>query len=218
MSNIMFRYLEKYVGTYRVLPELDPTTNDFPKDEKGHIDPSYDDLYIPCSKGIIKHTYTPYYLAWYCDKIGTGRSVKRELENKKVNIKNYEESDSEVIFWFDDADIKKVAAVVKPKTKGKKISPFSSRNIGEEEKINYIIPENDLEKYTKLVGDLPVGERLKFGRQVIKNFDPIIKKKKGKNYNVEEERLNSGLSNKAFIHSIGMWNDFIKYIKESRNG
>ena len=129
MNNDMFRYLEKYVGTYRVLTELDYGTKDFPRDHTGKIDTSFDDLYIPCNKGIIKHSYKPHYLVWYSNKLGLGRSVKREFEEKHIEIFDYDESDSEVLIWFDEKDFKKVASIIKPKTKGKKISPFSSRNL-----------------------------------------------------------------------------------------
>ena len=59
MINNMYRYLEKFIGTYRVMAEYDLQTNDFPRDEEGNIDKSFEDLYIPCSRGksVIKHTY-----------------------------------------------------------------------------------------------------------------------------------------------------------------
>ena len=53
----MYRYLLKYVGTYRVKADYDYATEDFPRTADGGIDASFDDLYIPCVKGIIKHTY-----------------------------------------------------------------------------------------------------------------------------------------------------------------
>ena len=52
-----FRYLEKYVGKYCVRAELDPDTNDFPRDSNGKIYESFEDLYIPCTKGIIINRY-----------------------------------------------------------------------------------------------------------------------------------------------------------------
>ena len=56
-----FRYLEKFVGTYRVLPQLDLLTNNFPRTENGSIDPSYEDMFIACTKGEIRHTYNDNY-------------------------------------------------------------------------------------------------------------------------------------------------------------
>ena len=52
----MYRYLLKYVGMYRVKAELDDAKKDFPREDTGEVDKSFEDLYIPCAKGIIKHT------------------------------------------------------------------------------------------------------------------------------------------------------------------
>lgn len=53
----MDKYLwNKYKGIYRVLAHVDQETNDFPRDEKGEIDSSFSDFYIPCNYGIeIRH-------------------------------------------------------------------------------------------------------------------------------------------------------------------
>jgi len=48
MDNKMFRYLLKYVGTYRVKSYYDLDTLDFPRDAYGNINPTFDDLYIKC--------------------------------------------------------------------------------------------------------------------------------------------------------------------------
>ena len=46
MIDNMYRYLEKFIGTYRVMAEYDLQTNDFPRDEEGNIDKSFEDLYM----------------------------------------------------------------------------------------------------------------------------------------------------------------------------
>ena len=80
-----FRYLEKYVGKYCVRAELDPDTNDFPKDSNGKIYESFEDLYIPCAKGIIKHTYENDLLALY---------ILEKPKTKKRNKKKFNEEDN----------------------------------------------------------------------------------------------------------------------------
>ena len=40
-NDYMFRYLEKYIGTYRVLAEIDKDSGEFPNDD------SFEDFYIP---------------------------------------------------------------------------------------------------------------------------------------------------------------------------
>lgn len=209
----MFRYLEKYVGTYRVLTEFDPITNDFPRDKKGKIEESYDELYIPCSKGIIKHTYEPYYLCWMTDKITTGRNVAKELKDKGVEIYRYDEVGTDVLIWFDETYIKRVASVVKPKTAGKGIPPFSKRNLEKDKKLDYKIPEEDIIAYQAITEGMALGDKLKFSKAVIKDFDDEIIKIKGKSYDLKKERDNSGLPNKEFIHFIGLWNEFLQFTK-----
>lgn len=214
MPKSMFRYLEKYVGIYRVLPELDLATNDFPRDEKGNIAKEYDDLYIPCAKGIIKNSYDYPYLVWYTDKIKTGRKIKELFEEKKIDIHEYYETDGDVLIWFDESDIKKVAKIVKPKTSGKKISPFSKRNIQTEKSSRYIIPEKDIDKYSEIIKDLDKAEKLHFSRSVIKDFYNSLLYNNKKSDKIEEERLNSGLSYKEYIHYLKKWNSFIDYAKD----
>lgn len=216
MKNPMFRYLEKYVGTYRVLTEYDHVANDFPRDKKGSIDESFDELYIPCNKGIIKHSYKKCYLVWYTNKVNTGRSVYKKFQNAGIDVAEYEETSADVLIWFNESYMKKVAAIVKPKTTGKGIKPFSKRNIESKGKVEkYIIPEKDLKMYSDIIKDLSTTDKMHFSRYISKQFDDIVNKIKGSNYNCKEEKNNSGLPYKEFIHSIGMWEEFIKYSKKA---
>ena len=89
MINNMYSYLEKFIGTYRVMAEYDLQTNDFPRDEEGNIDKSFEDLYIPCSRGksVIKHTYDDEVLViCFYDKSSTAKNVFNELKCKYKNI------------------------------------------------------------------------------------------------------------------------------------
>lgn len=209
----MFRYLEKYVGKYRVLPELDLDTNDVPRDEKGSIDPTYDDLYIPCRKGYIKNSAEDYYLCWFGDTLSLGRRVKKDFEIAKIPIYKYEETDIDVLIWFDIKYINKVASIVKPKTNGKNIKPFSKRNFKKEkEKASYTIPLKDYERYSSIMKDMSTVEKMQFARSCNNNFSDIVVKKMGNNYNINEELYDSGLDYKTFIHSIGLWEDYIEYV------
>ena len=47
MENVMFRYILKYVGTYRVLPVLLDSEENLPQEPTGGLDKSFDDFYIP---------------------------------------------------------------------------------------------------------------------------------------------------------------------------
>ena len=205
----MFRYLEKYVGTYRVLPIL-TLDNDFPRDENGNIDEDYDDLYIPCNKGIIIHSYTPYLLVWYTPKIKTGKKIRDQFEKNSIKIFDYEETDGDVLVWFDKNDMKKVAKIVKPKIVGKGIQPFSKKNLVKQ-KLNYEIPESDLNDYNRLFFGLSTVDKMHFAKSVNKKF-----MESSNNPKFKEEKNNSGLDFKEYVHSKGMWNRYIDFIKNER--
>ena len=209
-----FRYLEKFVGTYRVLPQLDLLTNNFPRTENGSIDPSYEDMFIACTKGEIRHTYNDNYELVWCvfGKIGTGRNVERMIQSKYPKLDHvYEESGEDVLIWFHESDLKKIATLVKPKTAGAKIQPFSVKNFPS---AAYKIPEADEAKYSALTKSLSKADKLKYGKLWPKEFDSEIIKKMGKKYKLDKIRDDSGLSNKAFIHSIGLWEDYLKFVKK----
>lgn len=212
-DNRMFRYLEKYVGTYRVVAEYDQELGDFPRNETGGVDPSFDDLYIPCKKGVIRHTYKPKVLVWMCDSLGKGRNVKKEID-AKYGAKfpyTYEETSEEVLIYFEDDYIRKIATIVTPKTSGKDIKPYSNRNLP---KALYEIPKEDAEKLERLVHHMDHVEKMQFLKKCIKDFDKAILKEKGKKFDITKDRKEVKLRPKTYIHYLGMWNQFIEFVKK----
>lgn len=208
----MFRYLEKYVGTYRVLAPYDAATEDFPRDEHEKLDDSFDDLYIPCRRGVIKHTYDPGILCWYGDSLGVSRNVYKDIKEAypNIDITKEEIGSFDVYIYFKEEDLGKVAQIVQPRTNGARIKPYSDKNLP---KPAYKIPEEDENKLRALTGDMESSAKMHFMMEVCKDFDEVISSKKGKRYNIKEERKKSKLKPKAFIHSIGMWEDFLEYVK-----
>ena len=139
MSFKMFRYLERhYVGKYRVKARYDEYTGDFPRNENGGIDESFDEQYIPCKRGEIRHTYKNTrgkdILVWYCSGTGKGRNVYKEIKEAYPDI--YLEVDEELdkhglpdfvedcMIYFDAKDIEKIATIVCPSTYGASIPDF----------------------------------------------------------------------------------------------
>ena len=206
-----FRHLLKFKGRYRVLTWLTTDTFDFPRDEKGKIQDDYDGLYIPCkSKSWLTHSYDYGYLVWYCPSLGVGRKVKKALEAKRNPIEfKYEETDEEVIITFREYDLDEMAKLIKPKTAGANIDPYSSKNLPRAE---YKIPEEDSDKLTALIEDLDKVDKMHIVKSCVKDFDNVIQKKKGKKFNLEDDRENSGLKPKVYIHYIGMWDEFLEYV------
>lgn len=202
----MYRYLLKYVGTYRVKAEYDETCNDFPRDADGSIDESFEDLYIPCKKGIIKHTYKGQDILALCffDKIITANRVREEIIKKypKMEIE-FEDDGSDAYIYFNAKDIKKIATIVTPRTSGAKINPFSNKNLP---KIEYKIPSKDLADLYSITKDLDRYQTMHFYKTVNEKFIKSIGKKKA--------RTQSRLSSKEFIHSIGMWERYLKFARK----
>lgn len=204
----MFRFLEKYTGTYRVLGCLDLSTNDFPRDENGNIDSSYDDLYIPCSRGksVIKHTYEDNKLVLcFYNKCSTARNVYKELKDKykKLDIE-FEDSGEDGLIYFNADDIKKIATIVKPKTSGASIKWNSVKNLP---KVKYEIPTEDLKRLSDITKNLSRTDKMQFGRKLSLEFL--------ESYKLKDEQKQSRLSPKEFIHSKDLWDDYmIKAKKE----
>ena len=214
MAFKMFRYLNKYVGTYRVIARYDESTQDFPRDETGSIDDSFDDIYIPCRRGEIRHSYrdTRGYevLCWYTDSSTQGKNVYKELsKDKDLWLEADDVDPSDYYIYFRAEDIEKIAAVVEPKTNGKKISPFSSKNLP---KTPYEIPETDLKKYKAETSGLSMLEVLK----LYKGFEEKIPELKGKKFDLKRAKIEMRLKGKELIHALGLWNEYVQYIKENK--
>lgn len=73
-------------------------------------------------------------------------------------IFDIEETDSEVLFKFKYVNSDKIIPLLKPKTSGAGISPFSSKNLP---KTDYKIPDEDFIKYKNIVSKIPQNEILR---------------------------------------------------------
>lgn len=138
-DNPMFRFLEKYTGKYRVLPHLDYDTGDFPRDEEGNIDESYDDLYIPCKGGIeIRHSYEPNKLAFILLEKSPSMVDKiiNKVHEKGPEVKfEVDRAGKDAFIYFDAKDIDKVAPVLGARTGGARIKWNAKSNIKKGKKV-----------------------------------------------------------------------------------
>lgn len=209
-----FRYLEKYVGTYCVRAELDPDTNDYPRDSKGNIYDTFEDLYIPCRKGIIKSTYENDLLViYFLDSIGTKNNVISEFDENKIWYRD-ESAGSDGVLFFHESDMNKVAKIIVPKTKGRKISPLSSRATSRQCG-QYIIPEDELKKYTDITDKIELDNigKMQLLRKIAKDFESIVLKEKGSDFDITKQRKENGLRPKEFYHFIGMWDKYLDFVQ-----
>ena len=215
----MNHYLMKYKGTYRVLPELDMNTNDFPRDSDGNIESSCG-LYITCQGEAKIYDYGKdgkyMQLCAYIPSRTRGRNIAKKLDGIGIKYSCYDETDEEVAFLFPSTEIDKVAKLLKAKTSGASISPFSKRNLP---KSTVEIPSDEMARYKKITSRLNRGDTL-----VIKNInnsfmnDVLAKKlrEKGKrkpfDFKSDQKALGLSRDTKGYIYIKGLWNEYLEYL------
>ena len=118
---------------------------------------------------------------------------------------------SDGFIYFHAKDIKKIATIVKPKTSGAKIDPFSNKNLP---KVDYKIPAKDMAELYSLTEKLSKTETIQFYRKVNSDFIKGIRKLGGKKFNAKEELKKSRLGSREFIHSVGLWERYLTYVKK----
>jgi len=206
----MAGYLKRFTDKYRVIAEYDLSTNDFPRTHDGNLDPSFDDLYIPCGTKIRIYYNGKGNMILFCEGVVRGKRLYEEILNQYGDIVfNLNVLDGEMSFCFKTKDLDSVAKLAKAKTNGHNISPFSTRNLPKEK---YSIPIEDLAKYKALIKQIPEGKQV-YLSHITKRFNAVILAKKGKAYNLLLEKRKSMLKSKEFIHSIGLWDEYIKFIE-----
>ena len=222
---ILDNYLtQHYKGKYRVRAHYDLSANDFVRDANGELDDSFSDFYLSGRSGIeIRHGVGSE-LACYIPKLQLGnnilksyyekmigsygkKSVDKIVEELKANkyINDCDILSIEVYFTFDAKYLDDLAPIVKLKTSGASISPFSVRNLP---KAPYTIPKKDMDKYKKAKGELT-------GLQISRLQDAFIDKKCDKDFKTKMKK--EMLKANQYIHKIGLWDDYCEWIKENNN-
>lgn len=136
-------------------------------------------------------------------------------KDKELNklIHTIIETDEEVTFRFKWDLMEKFEKYFKPKTSAASRSPFSSKNLP---KCEYEIPEEDIIKYKDVASKLPKEDVLKLGHWS-NDYLKTITTKKHKLDDIKAEMKQKCLNVKAYIHSIGRWDDYLKFL-ESKIG
>lgn len=133
------------------------------------------------------------------------------IQNTKI-IFGLEETDSEVLFKFKYADSDKIIPLMKPKTSGASISPFSSKNLPKNK--DYRISDEDFILYRKIIEKIPQNELLGITHTTEK-FIKSLASKRNPIENIKADMKLKGLKGKEYIHSIGKWNEYIKYLEKN---
>lgn len=230
----------KYKGKYRLKCEVDKVTNDFPKtlkdtyeDADVYIDCSFGNRIFYYGKGILQ-SYIPslqrgrnIIRKLYAENInqenvsilksGKGTTYKI-IDHKQFNsdIKNSKfifdilETNSEVMFKFYEKNSDKIIPLLKPKTAGADISPFSPKNLP---KIEYLIPKDELREYEDIIAPLKEDGKLLALSKLTQNYIKLLSKKRlYRGVDMKTYMRKKMLKGKEFIHSEGHWNDYLKYL------
>lgn len=216
----MEKYLmTNYKGRYRVLCELDESTNDFPRDADGNIDDGVG-LYIPCKYDGKIYAYGRdgkyMQLCAYIPSLKRGHNIIKQMKKLGIEYHNADETDSEVTFLFPSTEIDKVAELVGAKTYGANISPFSTRNLP---KTKVEIPSEQMQEYKKITSRLGKNDML-----LIKNansgfLNEVLAKKlkeKGKrkpfDYRSDQKKLGLTRDTKGYIYTKGLFDEYLDYL------
>ena len=225
----------KYKGQYRLKPNLDIYTNDFPRTDDGSIDPSYDDIYIKCANDSQIYHYGHSTLVAYIPSLGRGHniliSIAKELKlisedtksrdygtlysllEKDGTVFDIMENDLEIEFKFHAKDIKLIAKYLKPQTSGADISPFSTRNLP---KSSYTIPNEEIEEYKKITNSVSKYDKLLISHITNEFLNNILAKDKlykTLNISMKSDMRKKMLKGKEYIHSMGYWDKYLQYLK-----
>ena len=171
------------------------------------------DMYIDCQYGNKVFHIGDNVLQAYIPSLIRGHNIIKEIQkNNPSIIFNVEETDSEILFKFKYPNSNKIIPLLKPKTNGANISPFSSKNLPKNK--DYVIPDEDLNKYKEIVRKIPQNRILDITHNT-NNFIKSLSTKRNPIENIKADMKLKGLKGKEYIHSIGKWNEYIKYLDKN---
>lgn len=137
------------------------------------------------------------------------KQIQEDLDS--CIIFNITRTDSEVVFQFKSSDMSLLEKYLKPKTNGSHISPFSSKNLPRNKE--YIIPEKDLVQYNTIVDKIGNNRIIEL-THITRNYLKSMVTHKNTWKDMKADMAVKGLSGKKYIHAVGKWEDYIKYLKK----
>lgn len=215
-------YIMRYKGRYRLKVELDQNTLDFPRNEDGSIEDI--DVYIDCRHGNRISTYghinntRPVWLIGFVPSIGRGHNIVNTLKEKDIELVDIMENDKEVEFKFKATDIEVVAELMKAKTSGAKISPFSIKNLP---KSDVEIPTEEIARYKEITSVVPKTNLLLISKLTNEFLENVLQKdirritrNKKYEYKSEMKKLMMARQSKEFIYTKSYWDKYLDYLKK----
>ena len=188
---------DKFKGKYRLKVPINKATNDFSRKLNG----SYEDIdmFIDCQHGNKVFHFGGSILQAYVPSIGRGHNIIKAIKEQFHGdiIFDIEETDSEILFKFNYKDSDNIIPLLKPKTNGANISPFSSKNLPRNKE--YKIPDEEFSIYKEIVAN---------------HYLKSLATKKNTWDNIRADMKLKGLKGKEYIHSIGKWSEYIEYLRK----
>lgn len=150
----------------------------------------------------------------YIPSIIRGHNIIKYINENfgQDTIFDIEENDSEILFKFKSNHDKDIIPLLKPRTSGASISPFSTKNLPLNK--DYKIPDEDLDRYKNIVVKIPRGRILELSHRT-NSFIKSLATKRNPMEKIKADMALKGLKGKEYIHSIGMWDKYIKFLEEN---
>lgn len=203
--------VDKFKGQYRLKVPYNQWTNDYTRKLNGTLEDI--DVYIDCQYGNKVFHDSRDVLIAYIPSLQRGHNIIKVInEIDSTIIFDIEETDSEILFKFKYADSDKIIPLLKPKTSGANISPFSSKNLPKNK--DFKIPDEQFKAYKEIVTKIP-QERILILTHSTNNFIKSLATKHNPIENIKADMRLKGLRGKEYIYSIGEWNEYIEYLEEN---
>ena len=139
-----------------------------------------------------------------------GHNIVKTIQQSDPSlIFDIEETDSEILFKFKYVNSDKIIPLLKPRTSGSQISPFSSKNLP---KSNFKIPDDKLTQYKQIVSKIPPEKLLTLSRMTHSYLQTLITKKNTWE-NIKSDMRLKCVKGKEYIYMIDKWEEYLKYLE-----
>lgn len=209
MINIAYLY-DKFKGIYRLKVPIDSHTNDYCRKLNGTYEDV--DMYIDCQFGNKVFHFGGSILQAYIPSLQRGHNIVKAIQQSNPSIIfNIEETDSEILFKFKYVDSDKIIPLLKPRTSGTSISPFSLKNLPRNK--DFKIPDGKLTQYKQIVSKIPPEKLLIIGRMT-NSFLQTLVTKKNPWENIKADMRLKCVKGKEYIYIIDKWDEYLKYLND----
>ena len=139
-----------------------------------------------------------------------GHNIVKTIQQSDPSlIFDIEETDSEILFKFKYVNSDKIIPLLKPRTSGSQISPFSSKNLP---KSNFKIPDDKLTQYKQIVSKIPPEKLLTLSRMTYSYLQTLVTKKNTWE-NIKSDMRLKCVKGKEYIYMIDKWEEYLKYLE-----